>query len=61
MDRFIEFNGVKMPITAKQIGNEHIILVDGVEWVRTTNLIHAATLFNMMCDHLGEYMFYQEK
>lgn len=33
--------------------------VDGVEWFITENVAHASVLFQMMKDHLNEYMHYK--
>ena len=33
--------------------------VDGVEWFETENPMHAAVLYNMMVDHITEYMHYE--
>ena len=33
--------------------------VDGVEWFETENPMHAAVLYNMMVDHLTQYMHYE--
>lgn len=32
--------------------------VDGVEWFEIENPMHAAVLYNMMADHITEYMHY---
>jgi hypothetical protein len=47
-----------IPIEVHEEDGEHIISVDNVEWLRTDNKVHAAVLFNMMVDHLPEYMNY---
>ena len=54
-------NGKMIPITAEEIDGVHTIKVDGVVWVETENMVHAAVLFNMMADHITEYMTYQPK
>ena len=33
--------------------------VDGVEWLEVENPMHAAVLFNMMVDHITDYMHYE--
>lgn len=50
--------GFVLPIEVHEEDGEHIISVDGVEWCRTGNQMHAAVLFNMMAEHLTEYMTY---
>ncbi len=57
-ERIIEVNGIELPVSVEEIDGEHIITIDGVEWVRTENYVHAAVLFNMICDHIGEYVSY---
>ena len=42
-------------------GNEHIIEIDGVEWVRTKNPTHAAVLFQMMVDNIVDYVDYMPR
>ena len=37
----------------------YTINIDGVEWLTTENQMHATVLFNMMKDHITEYMHYQ--
>jgi hypothetical protein len=48
-------------VKVEPIGDEHIISIDGVEWVRTNNYVHATVLFNMIADHITEYMHYEKK
>ena len=48
-------------VKVEPIGDEHIISIDGVEWVRTDNYVHATVLFNMIADHITEYMHYEKK
>lgn len=57
-EEFIVIDGenISIPIKVFQQDGEHIITVDGVEWVRTNNMVHAAVLFNMMKDNLDKYM-----
>jgi len=50
--------GFVIPIEVHEEDGKHIISVDNVEWLRTDNKVHAAVLFNMMADHLPEYMNY---
>ncbi len=54
----IDDQGNTIPIVVELVEGEHIISVDGVEWLRTANMTHAAVLFNMMAEHLTEYMTY---
>lgn len=36
------------------------VCVDGVEWLQTKNQMHAVVLYNMMIDHLTEFMKYEK-
>lgn len=40
-------------------GNEHVITIDGVEWVRTSNQMHATVLFQMIVDNIADYVNYE--
>lgn len=51
-------SGKEIPVKVEQVGDEHIISIDGVEWVRTKNKMHATVLFEMIVDHITEYMSY---
>lgn len=57
----IKIDGGEIPIKVELINGEHVITVDGVEWVRTPNMIHSAVIFNMFVDHLTEYMDFKSK
>ena len=50
-----------IPIEVKETDGKHVITVDGVEWVKTENAVHASVLFNMLADHILEYMTYEKK
>jgi hypothetical protein len=50
--------GFVIPIEVHEEDGKHVISVDNVEWLRTDNKVHAAVLFNMMAEHLPEYMNY---
>lgn len=50
-----------IPIEVKEVEGLHVISIDGTVWVKTDNQVHAAVLFNMMADHITEYMTYQPK
>lgn len=41
-------------------GEIFVVAIDGVEWVVTENRVHATVLFNMICDHITEYMHYEK-
>lgn len=60
MGRKIKVNGVEITVEVDEIDGEHIVWIDGVEWVRTKNRVHAAVLYNMICDHIGEYVNYEK-
>lgn len=48
-----------IPISLNRYGDNFVIAVDGVEWIKTTNQTHAVVLFEMMKDNITEYMNYQ--
>jgi hypothetical protein len=48
----------KIPITLSSEGDEFAIDIDGVEWVRVKNKVHAVVLFEMMKDNITDYMNY---
>lgn len=60
-DMVIDNEGHTIPVEVNELTGEHIITVDNVEWVKTANQTHAAVLFNMIADHLTEYMQYKIK
>lgn len=39
----------------------YIIDIDGVEWLFTTNQMHAIVMFQMFKDHILEYMTYEKR
>lgn len=59
----IKITGGEIPITLcldkDQEGEYYTISIDGVEWVTTENQMHAVVLFEMMKDHITEYMHYE--
>ena len=59
----IKITGGEIPITLcqdkDQEGEFYTIDIDGVEWVTVESQMHAAVLFNMMKDHITEYMHYE--
>jgi hypothetical protein len=57
----IDEKGNTITVRVEQIGEEHVITIDGVEWVRTGNYVHATVLYNMISDHITEYMHYESK
>lgn len=58
-DVVIDGAGHTIPVEVEEIDGEHIITVDSVVWVRTENYMHAAVLFNLIADHITEYMNYE--
>lgn len=46
-------------VTDEPIQDSYILEVDGVEWFKTSSMMHAAVLFELMHDHLTEYMHYE--
>lgn len=59
MTREIKVNGGSIPVNVEENNGVHVITIDGVVWVETDNYIHATVLFNMICDHITEYMHYE--
>jgi hypothetical protein len=59
----IKITGGEIPITLyldeDQDGKYYTISIDGVEWVTVESQMHAVVLFNMMKDHITEYMHYE--
>ena len=58
----IEIEGGEIPITLSKASDESsfLIKIDGVEWVNTENKTHAVVLFELMKDHITEYMQYKK-
>ena len=62
MERQIEIkDGFTIPIEVHEESGEHVISIDGTEWVRTKNYMHATVLFNMLAEHVTEYVNYTKK
>ncbi len=61
----LQIDGGEIPITLSRDSDDDgiffIIDIDGVEWLTTENEIHAAVIFEMMKDHITEYMNYKMK
>lgn len=57
----IETPEVSLPIVLFEDEGEYLIEVDGVEWLNTEQPHHAVVLFEMMKEHLTEYMRYEKK
>lgn len=57
----IDKSGTTIPVTVQEKDGKHVIDIDGVVWVETENKVHAAVLFNMICDHITEYVSYKAK
>lgn len=61
-EEYIEIIGGEIPISLYvKDEKEYHILVDGIEWVNTTNRTHAIVLFEMMWDNLTDYVNYRIK
>lgn len=60
----LKINGGEIPIQLivddGDEGTFYMILVDGVEWIDTPNRTHAIVLFEMMKDHITDYMNYSK-
>jgi len=59
--REINIPGGKIPVTVHEENGVHIIEIDGVKWAETANKTHAAVLFNMIADHITEYVQYERR
>ena len=59
----IAIPGGKMPITlnANEDDTFFTVAIDGVEWLHTKNRMHAVVLFEMMREHITEYVQYETK
>lgn len=44
-----------VPVSLFEENEEHIIEINGKEWLRTNDYIHATILFSMIREHLTEY------
>ncbi len=59
----IKINGGEIPIRLcldnDDEGEFYAINIDGVEWLVTETQMHASVLFNMMREHITEYMHYE--
>ena len=51
--------GNTIKIEVKEIDGLHTIFVDGVKWVEMDNMMHAAVIYNMLADHITEYMNFE--
>lgn len=55
----INKQGDTLPITLSSERHTYYIAIDGVKWVETSNEMHAVVLFEMMKNHVTEYMQYK--
>lgn len=60
-EAMLQIPGGEIPITLLRSGETYRIEVDGVLWVKTTNVTHAVVLFTMMQEHICEYVHYQKR
>lgn len=58
----IKIQGGEIPIVMYSNEDEegvfYTIEIDGVEWLASVNRTHAVVLFEMMKDHIADYMHY---
>lgn len=58
----IKIKGGEIPIVLYSNEDEegvfYTIEIDGVEWLASVNRTHAVLLFEMMKDHINDYMHY---
>lgn len=58
------YEGFEIPITleGEEIDGdmEFTIYIDNVYWVTLENQVHAVVLFELMKDHITEYMHYEK-
>ncbi len=59
----IAIPGGEMPIilNANEDDTFFTVVIDGVEWLHTKNRMHAIVLFEMMLEHITEYVQYETK
>lgn len=57
----LQINNGSMPIALSKDNNCYTVSVDGVEWVKTSNMVHSVVMFEMMKDHITEYMHYEAR
>lgn len=57
----LQINNGSIPIALSEDNNCYAVSVDGVEWVKTSNMVHAVVMFEMMKDHITEYMHYEAR
>jgi hypothetical protein len=48
-----------IPITLSKQGDEFVVSIDSVEWVRTENSVHASILYEVLRENVTEYMEYK--
>ena len=53
--------GFDLPITLEKEGETYIVSIDGVEWVRTDNQMHATVMFHMMRENIADYVTYMPR
>lgn len=60
---FLKIEGGEIPIILAKDKDEqgefYFIAIDNVEWVTTENKTHAIVLFELMKDHITNYMTYK--
>lgn len=56
----INDKGDTIPVSVDEENGTHVIKIDGVEWVKTENYMHATVLFNMISEHITEYVHYEK-
>lgn len=60
----IEIKGGEIPIVLYSNEDEegifYTIEIDGVEWIEIDNRTHAIVMFEMMKDHITDYMHYEK-
>lgn len=58
----IKIKGGEIPIVLYSNEDEegifYTIEIDGIEWLASVNRTHAIVLFEMMKDHIADYMHY---
>lgn len=60
----IKIKGGEIPIVLYSNEDEegvfYTIEIDGVEWLASVNMTHVVLLFEMMKDHITDYMHYEK-
>lgn len=57
----VEIPGGAIPLTIEALGDEFLISVDGEQWCEARSQRHAVIIFEMLLEHLTEYMHFEKR